>query len=213
MLIGDHAAHASGTRARGRGVRLPPPRLFRPGANGNGRTDVTDRPERLDDEGGYYFDHAAHRRLAGPSEPEAATPETGAEPEESAPEPLERFKRATPARLKTIRPERPRGRWGLAVWTVLYVLLSASAAGYLSVGARLGGHALFWAAIAVALLVSVRRERGNGWEPASRWPWAVALIGGTLAVELIVAALSPLTVVIGSAVILSAGLLVLLMLG
>ncbi|TDQ45603.1 transcriptional regulator [Actinorugispora endophytica] len=178
-------------------------------------TDRPDhRPEEQQDEGGYYFAEEPQGRLADPDGEEASeTPREPDELQEPDPELRENFRRTTPARLKTIRPERPKGNWGLVVWTALYVMISASAAASLPVGARMAGHVLFWLALGAGTLVTIQRERANDWEPAPRWPWAVALITGTLAVELLVATVSPLLIVAGSAAVMSVGLVILLMLG
>ncbi|GLU46938.1 transcriptional regulator [Nocardiopsis ansamitocini] len=172
--------------------------------------DRTDRPDGQD-EGGYYRFDDPDGRLTQPP-PESTVP-TPARPQPAAEEPPARFKRQTPAKVKPIAPERPGRPWGLAVGSVVYALVSASLAGFLPVGTRVAGHVLFWLVIAVSLLVSLQRERANEWDPAPRWPWAVSLIGATLTVELLVALFAPSAIIIGSVVVLSAGLLILLMLG
>ncbi|MEY9213862.1 transcriptional regulator [Thermobifida halotolerans] len=168
---------------------------------------MTDRSEQHD-EGGYYFVDDTSENVADPS-----TEAASAEPEPPAAEPERSFRRTTPAQLKSIRPERPKGYWGLVSGTGLYVVASAGSAAYLPVGVRLTGHAVFWLALGAALLATVHRERTHGWEPGPRWPWAAALVCGTLAVEVLVAAVSPLWIIIGSAVVLSVVVLILLMLG
>jgi len=169
---------------------------------------VTDRPEQHE-EGGYYFADEAPRPRGVPSDEEPS--EAPREP--APPTPARDFRRTTPAKLKTIRPERPKGRWGLISGTGLYVMCSAGSADYLPVSVRLVGHVLFWLALGAALLVTLQRERAHGWDPAPRWPWAAALVCGTLAVEVLVAAVSSPVVIVGSAVVLSVVVLILLMLG
>jgi hypothetical protein len=168
---------------------------------------VTDRPKQYE-EGGYY-----PAEDPSPRAEESSATESTTVPHEPAPEPGQEFRRTTPARVKTIRPERPQGRWGLISGTTLYVMCSAGSADYLPVSVRLTGHVLFWLALGIALLITLYRERLYDWDPAPRWPWAAALICGTLAVEVLAAAVSSLTVIIGSAVVLSVVVLILLMVG
>ncbi|KUP97598.1 transcriptional regulator [Thermobifida cellulosilytica] len=170
---------------------------------------MTDRPEQHEEEGGYYFVDETPRPAEVPPPAEAAAVPREPDPPEAGQD----FRRTTPARVKVIRPERPRGHWWLISGTVLYVMCSAGSADYLPVGVRLLGHVLFWLALGAGLLVTVQRERIHGWEPARRWPWVAALICGTLAVEVLVAAVSSPVVIIGSAVVLSVVVLILFMLG
>src|SRR5690606_35855461 len=125
MLLG-------GFSTRGGAVgRRPRRRRFRAARPRNGRDDVTDRPEQHE-EGGYYFADEAPRPRGVPSDEEPS--EAPREP--APPTPARDFRRTTPAKLKTIRPERPKGRWGLISGTGLYVMCSAGSADYLPVSVR-----------------------------------------------------------------------------
>ncbi|GAB3207450.1 hypothetical protein ACQEU5_11650 [Marinactinospora thermotolerans] len=127
--------------------------------------------------------------------------------------PVRDFRRTTPARLKPIPVLRRRGHWGLLAGTALFVMVTASLADYVPVTARVVAHLLMWAAVGVALLVVIQREQRHGWQPAARWPWGAAIIGGTAVTELLVLVASSPVVMLGSAVVLVVGLVVVLTFG
>lgn len=122
---------------------------------------MTDRPRQYD-EGGYYpaEDPSPRAEDSPPREP------TTVPLEQDTSESERDFRRTTPARVKNIRPERPRGRWGLISGTTLYVMCAAGSADYLPVSVRLVGHVLFWLALGIALLITLYRERIYEWDPA-----------------------------------------------
>ena len=145
-------------------------------------------------------------------------PETTVRPAEDVEEvgPLaaaERFRRTTPARLRTIPPHRSGGHWRLLAGTLTYVMVVGGMADYVEPQARAVAHLVFWLLIGVAFLVTVVRERRHGWEPAPRWPWTAGAVGGALVVEGLILAFGSPAIIVGSVILLGLGLFVLMLVG
>ncbi|MFD3688628.1 hypothetical protein ACFWTE_27855 [Nocardiopsis sp. NPDC058631] len=125
----------------------------------------------------------------------------------------ERFRRTTPARLRTIPPHRSGGHWRLLAGTLTYVMVVGGMADYVEPGVRAIAHLVFWLLIGVAFLVTIARERRHGWEPAPRWPWTACAVGAALAVEGLILAFGSPAIIVGSAILLGLGLFVLMLVG
>ncbi|MFC7326668.1 hypothetical protein [Marinactinospora rubrisoli] len=151
----------------------------------------------------------ATTRVDGPSGHHGG-PGDPARPPEPAHPPLRRL---TPARLKPIVQERRNGFWGLATGTVLFVMVAAGSAEYVSTAVRFAEHVVFWALVGVAALVSVHREHRYGWEPKPRWPWAFAAVAGTLTAEVLALTAGSAVVIVGSLITLALLLFLVLMFG
>ncbi|MFV2196519.1 hypothetical protein [Nocardiopsis sp. LOL_012] len=166
------------------------------------------RPEEPDRGGGY--------EPPGADPPEVPA-EAAEEPSEKrtdgrGPIASERFRRTTPARRRPIPPRRSGGHWRLLFGTVVYVMVVGGMADYTEPGTRALGHLVFWSLIGLALLVAVVREERHGWEPAPRWPWMAAALGGASAVEVLVPLTGSPAVIVGSLILLGLGLFVVMLL-
>ncbi|GAA1758535.1 hypothetical protein [Streptomonospora arabica] len=150
--------------------------------------------------------------LPGETPPEPETPAGGAE-QEPAPVAAERFRRAEPARRKAIPAVRGTRHWRLWISTALFVMFTGSWADYLAPSTRALWHLAFWGLLGAAALVSVYRERRNGWDPSPRWHWPAAAVAGTIATEVLVATVGSTAVTAGSAVVLALGVFLVLMFG
>ncbi|MFI6578954.1 hypothetical protein ACIBFB_24470 [Nocardiopsis sp. NPDC050513] len=172
--------------------------------------------------GGYQYPEEPEP--AGGYEPSASDPpddppRTTVEPVEEAGEPAgspiaaERFRRTSPARRMVIPAQRSGGHWRLLSGTVGYVMVVGGMADYVDPQTRALGHLAFWALIALAMFVSVSRERRHGWDPAPRWPWLAGALGGAVAVEVLVLAVGSPAIIVGSLVVLGLALFVLMLVG
>ncbi|TQN30298.1 hypothetical protein FHX37_0170 [Haloactinospora alba] len=157
--------------------------------------------------GGYHYPDVPPPGEPRPSEPERED-ERREEPVAAA-----RFHRQTRARSKQIPALRQQRPWRLLVVTVLFVMAVGSWAEAVSPLVRAFAHVGFWAALALAALATVYRERRNGWPPAARWPWPTAAVLGTILAEVLVLTVGPSTVMVGSVVVLALGLFLALMFG
>ena len=140
-----------------------------------------------------------------PERPPKSTVEPTREPEEDRPV-AERFRRTTPAR-------RGRGHWRLLAGTVAYVMVVGGMADYVEPRTRAGAHLIFWVLILLALLVTLWRERRHGWTSRARWPFLVGAIGGAVAVEALVLLFGSPTIIVGSIILLTLVLFVLMLAG
>ncbi|MEV2274340.1 hypothetical protein AB0I72_02025 [Nocardiopsis sp. NPDC049922] len=150
-----------------------------------------------------------------PPDPPRTTVEPLEEVEEAAESPIaaERFRRTSPARRMMIPARRSGGHWRLLSGTVGYVMVVGGMADYVDPQTRALGHLAFWALIALAMFVSVGRERRHGWDPAPRWPWLAGALGGAVAVEVLVLAVGSPAIIVGSLVVLGLALFVLMLVG
>lgn len=157
--------------------------------------------------GGYHYPNVTPPGEARPSERERDD-EQREEPVAAA-----RFHRQTRARSKQIPALRQPRPWRLFVVTALFVMTVGSWADVISPLVRAFAHLGFWATLALGALVTVYRERRNGWPPAARWPWATAAVIGTILAEILVLTVGPSTVMVGSVIVLALGLFLALMFG
>jgi len=125
----------------------------------------------------------------------------------------ERFRRTTPARLRTIPAHRSGGHWRLLAGTLTYVMVVGGMADYVEPQTRALAHLVFWLFIGIAFAVTVARERRHGWDPAPRWPWTACAVGGALAVEGLILAFGSPAIIVGSVILLGLGLFVLMLVG
>ncbi|MFJ9554759.1 hypothetical protein ACIRPH_13150 [Nocardiopsis sp. NPDC101807] len=179
-------------------------------------------PDSPQSPGGYEYPEepapaGGYEPPGSPPEPPQPPPETTVRPagdEEGGPlAAAERFRRTTPARLRTIPPHRSGGHWRLLAGTLTYVMVVGGMADYVEPETRALAHLVFWLLIAVAFAVTVVRERRHGWDPAPRWPWAAGAVGGALAVEVLILAFGSPAIITGSVILLGLGLFVLMLVG
>lgn len=147
-----------------------------------------------------------------PERPPKSTVEPTREPEEDRPV-AERFRRTTPARRLAIPARRGRGHWRLLAGTVAYVMVVGGMADYVEPRTRAVAHLSFWVLILLALLVTLWRERRHGWTSRARWPFLVGAIGGAVAVEALVLLFGSPTIIVGSIILLTLVLFVLMLAG
>lgn len=145
-------------------------------------------------------------RPGTPSPPASHSEDGGDEPA------AERFRRSTRARTRSIPDLPKRGYWGLAIGTVLFVMVLGGAGDYTDPLVRLPGHVVFWSLVSLGLLAAVHRERRNGWEPAARWPWLTAVVAGSGVAELLALTVASAVVITVSLILLGLGVFVLLLL-
>nr|WP_156001818.1 hypothetical protein [Streptomonospora sp. PA3] len=152
---------------------------------------------------------------AWPADPQPPPQEPATEPagDERAPVAAERFRRAERARRKAIPAFDRRRHWRLWISTVLFVMVTAGSADYITPATRAGWHVAFWALLGLAAVAAVFRERRNGWEPSPRWPWPAAAVAGTIAAEVLVATVGSPAVIAGSVVVGGIGLFLVMMFG
>ncbi|PDP89301.1 hypothetical protein CQJ94_02585 [Glycomyces fuscus] len=152
-----------------------------------------------------------------PEPPPPAPPglrETTVEPVEEEPAvAAERFRRTTPARRKVIPARRGGGHWRLLAGTTTYVMVVGGMADYVEPQTRAFAHLVFWLLTGAAFLITLDRERRNGWEPGVRWPWLAGAFGGALAVEVLVLAFGSPAIIVGSVILLGLALFVLMLVG
>lgn len=154
----------------------------------------TEYPETEALPGGYHLPGADAPRWRAVPEPAGDGPDE--EPVAGTP-----FRRSTPARRKRIPEQRGGGHARLIAVTVLFVMAAGSAADYIDPATRAFWHLLFWAGVGTAAVVSLARERRNGWEPGPRWVWPAAALGGTLLAELLIALFGSPVILVASVVL------------